>query len=76
MKDDGYNSHGTSFLQSQKSSASSSSKTLTCSSPASSPSSPPVRAVHAKTGGLKKAAASLTPPIDANSFLSQLVFFI
>ena len=74
-QEDGYNSDGTPFLQSQKSSASSSSKNSTCSSPAPSPSpsSPPARIVHAKTGGNKKAAVPLTPPIDANSFLSQLV---
>ena len=76
VKDDGYNSDGTPFLQSQKSGASSSSKSSTRSSPAPSPSSPPVRVVHAKTGGLKKTAAPPTPPIDASSFLSQLVFFI
>ena len=74
-QEDGYNSDGTPFLQSQKSSASSSSKNSTRSSPAPSPSpsSPPARIVHAKTGGNKKAAVPLTPPIDANSFLSQLV---
>ena len=72
---DGYNSDGTPFLQSQKSSASFSSKNSTHSSPTSSPSpsSPPARVVHAKTGGNKKATVPLTPPIDASSFLLQLV---
>ena len=75
VQEDGYNSDGTLFLQSQKSSASSSSKNSTRSSPAPSPSpsSPPTHIVHAKTEGNKKAAVPLTPPIDASSFLLQLV---